>query len=201
MRLSELVTGPTKDAVSLEEIKSFCRVPLTDTDHDSFLARLNEENTLWLEKTLGICCQEQTWKASFDFPPECGYIQLSMGPLLSVEKFRYYTLDNNVHDFNSSDYFIITGKRSSIELVNGIYWPSYLRYRSSIYIEWKAGFDITPPEIRLAIKQLVRFEFNAGGGEIEQIGVNQAAMVFRSDLISTLSFYNRNLGFDPPEYG
>lgn len=195
MRLSEIVTGPTKDAVSLEEIKSFCRVPVTDTDHDTFLLRLNEECTSWLERVLGICCQEQTWKVSLDCPPSDGYIQLSMGPLISITQFKYYTQDNVAHDFDSSDYFVIDGTRSVIELKTGIYWPSNLRYHASILVEWKAGFtSIVPPDVRYGIKKLVKYIFENGEDESEQ------SLDFRSQIVSALTLFNRNLGFDPPEY-
>lgn len=80
------------------------------------------------------------------------YVDLPFGPVSDVNSFTVFARDNTSSVFSDTQYEF---DASRIYLNEGATWPTDLRKRDAVAIEYVSGFDPVPPTIIQAIKQHV----------------------------------------------
>ena len=170
-----LVTAPSSLPVSLAETKTFLKVD--DSSEDSLITMMIGAATGVCEEYTGRAFISQTWEKWIDGRPsrrrdqwwdgvrdlalselneymDC--IELRKPPVQSITSIKSYNLSNTESTFSSAKYFL--DEKSVVPracLKHGEVWPTDLRARSSIAVQFVAGYgdDDTdvPDDIRNAI--------------------------------------------------
>lgn len=155
-----LLTGPTMEPVSLDDIKNHLRVDLADDDELITAYMLTARRTC--ERIGRKKFVSQTWDLWMDSFVGVGTIQLpkSMSPLGSVVHVKYWDLDDIESTVNAANYIVdTTSQPARIVLKTDQTWPAdVLREVNGVDIQVVVGFgddaDV-PEEYKQAIKLLV----------------------------------------------
>jgi uncharacterized phiE125 gp8 family phage protein len=83
-----LITPPAAGPLSLAELKAHIRID--GDDDDALLASLIRTARGHLERTAGLALISQGWRLYLDGWPEAGVIEISRGPVLSVDAVRAF---------------------------------------------------------------------------------------------------------------
>jgi hypothetical protein len=89
------------------------------------------------------------------------YIDLPFGPVSDVNSITVFALDNTSSVFSDTQYEF---DASRIYLNEGATWPTDLRRRDAVAIEYVSGFNPVPPAIIQAIKQHVAVMYECREG-------------------------------------
>jgi hypothetical protein len=168
-----LVTGPAAEPVILQEAKNWTKIDTTDDD--ALLASLITAATQSAEEFRRRSLISQTWKFTLDLPycrsfdlAEGVYdlpvsalygelpqsVALPKGPLQSVSSVKTYDTSNNESTYSSSNYFVdAAGDR--LVLNETAVWPSPLRDRAAVAINYVAGYGDTSSAIPMPIKTAI----------------------------------------------
>jgi uncharacterized phiE125 gp8 family phage protein len=166
VRPPELLVAPTGDVVTLEEVKSFCRVD--HADDDDMLTPLIKESTSKLDGysgSLGRALLTQTWKVWGGY--SANPFRIPLAPVQSVI-VRYIDASGDYTDAGAATY------RQSADAISdfvtprmGYYWPALLTEPDAVEVEFVAGYgeaaDV-PADIRRAIKLDVKIAFDRPEG-------------------------------------
>lgn len=115
----------------------------------------------YVEKYTNRALITQTHIMNLDRFPQCGVIEIPLPPLQSVTSIKYYDVDNNELDFDSSNYYVdILNFVGRVALNDGYNWPNaQLRPINGVKITYVCGFgddrSDVPAEYKHAIKLLV----------------------------------------------
>ena len=164
MRL-KLVTAPTSEPVSLDEIKTHVRV-----DHDSDNADLRAKaisSRRWAERFQGRAYCTQVWDWYLDAFPSVRQIEVPLAPLASVTSITYSDSDDTSQTLSSSDYSVLAYDDSpgSVELNATSSWPTTYDKSDAVTIRFVAGYgnaDDVPETIRQAILLHTRYAYDGG---------------------------------------
>jgi uncharacterized phiE125 gp8 family phage protein len=155
----KLITGPTTDPVSVDEVKDHARITL-DAE-DALIAEKIVGWRRWVEGFQGRALITQTWEFYLDAFPSGNYIAVPLPPLQSVESVKYYDTDETEATFSSDDYYVNTVREPGrVSLKYGESWPSTtLRPENGVVVKFKAGYgdaatDV-PQETREALMMLI----------------------------------------------
>lgn len=143
----QLVTGPTKEPVTLDEVKRHLRVSVDD--ENPLIDRYIRAARRSLENHLQWAFLTQTWDFVLDEPPYYSApILLPRAPLASVVSITSYDTLNAGTVFGTSNYVVDTNsKPGRIGLNVGCIWPAPsngLRETSAIIVRYTCGY--TQPE-------------------------------------------------------
>jgi len=143
-----LVTAPTKEAVSLNEAKNFCRI---ECDEDNnLLKKLITSARQYCESYTKRRYESQTWSLTLDRAEIEKCMQLEVFDVDSVTSVKGYDPDNVETTFVSgTDYEVFNNR-----LVLDISGASFRTYDSMV-IEYSVGATETPRAIKDAINMLV----------------------------------------------
>lgn len=174
-----LVTSPTLEPVTRDEVKLHCRI--TDPSQDSRVDRFIMSARSYAENRLGRQLVNATWRMTLDrFPDTMGntsgsssvwsmpiisswsdqrLIVLPRPPLSSVTWVKYYDLDNTLQTFSSANYTVDTDSQPGrIQLNYAVAWPFTRDRLNAVQIQFVAGFGGTaafvPDDIKHAIEML-----------------------------------------------
>ena len=153
-----LVTPPTAEPVTLQEVKEHLRI--TGSDEDALLTTFIEVAREYCEEYQNRAYISQTWDLFLDEFPESPY-SLPKPPLQSVTHLKYYDQDGTEDEFNSSNYLVdMASIKGRISLAYNKSWPSVtLQPMNGVVIRFVAGYgddgSDVPERIRNAIKVLV----------------------------------------------
>jgi hypothetical protein len=185
-----LVTGPATPAVSTADAKTHLRV--TSAVEDSYIDSLVMAATKKAEAFTSKRFINQTWRQSLDTlsqsmgsgpwwdgtkdgaisemggASELDIIPLGIGPLVSITSFTYYGIDNVGVVWPSTNYIADTNSEIGRLIKNyGAVWPSSLRDRNSIAIDFVAGYGAAassiPGDIIQAIKLILAHMYENRG--------------------------------------
>ena len=82
-----------------------------------------------------------------------GYIELPVGPLISVTSLSTYDSDNASTVFSSSNYFLDTNAVPGQVILNtGLVWPAFTRTRNGIEIIYVAGYGTVATSVPRPLK-------------------------------------------------
>ena len=155
-----LVTGPTKEPVTLDEAKDHLHIDFAD--HDATIAALIRSAREMLENDSGRALLTQTWNYVLDEFEEP--IKLPKAPLQSVTSITYRDTAGDTQTFSSGSYVVDTDNAPGrIALEEGATWPSTDPVIGAITVKFVCGYgddahDV-PELLRLAMLQLVAHWF------------------------------------------
>jgi uncharacterized phiE125 gp8 family phage protein len=182
-----LVTGPTSEPVTLEDVKAHARITDTASDAllDAYIVSAREE----AESYMGRGILTQTWSLTLD-EWACEIPLPMAAPLQSVTSITYYDADGVQQTLASSVYDIDTTTRPGrVVLKPGQSWPSLQsdRRNGRIEIRYVVGWahaDAVPERIKQGIRQYVTFmDLDRDGLEVRAADALRAAQRCWSDRI------------------
>jgi len=152
-RVSRLITAPTIQPVTLEEVKSHCRISFADDD--TILAIYIATATAMAEQILQRKLITQTWKMWLDQWP--GHITPLFGDLQSVTHVKYTDLDEIQTTVPTTVYAVDSNSvPGRIVLKYGQSWPSTpLSLVNPIEVQFITGFGATTATVPQPIRNAV----------------------------------------------
>lgn len=207
-----LVSGPATEPVKLNAVRNLLRDP--PVEENDFIEDCITQAREVFEATTGIACISQRWKLTLDNWPgatvepwwdgmlqiprselnsgRIDYIPMPRYPLLSVDSLLTYDLDNEAASVIVADVFFIDTNSFPGRLVlnAGETWPTALRDRAAIEIEYTAGFGTSansvPFSIKRAIQQVAGYMYeNRGSGCSAQFAMSQTgALQIASEYVT-----------------
>lgn len=201
----ELITPPDYPPISVEEAKSYLRIPAADTAEDADIAELIEFAAEWFSEETGLSVVGRgggVYRLTLDGFPQlpCGdfsrrawqrsrQIILPRPPLVSVESIKYLA-GGVLTTWNASNYTVdATGMPGRVVLKPDASWPAADCDAKAVQINFTAGYGVdVPKRIRQAVRWLVGHvyenrEATSAGVKVEELpfGVRSIveAMTFR----------------------
>ena len=160
-----VITPPTEEPVSLEEMKLHLRY---EYDDDNVLIEtLITAAREWVERYTGRTLVDTTLEVAFEGYPDW-FIDLPKPPVIAVQSFKYRTSDGTDTTLADDQYTLDNAVALSPRIVPayGIAWPGTRWQASSLRVRYRAGYaDLTgspqdtmesvPASLRAAIKLIV----------------------------------------------
>ncbi len=183
----KLVTKPSKEPITLDEIKDHLKLELSDASEDPLVSRLIVAARRRAENFLWRAIMTQTWDYFLDdFPGDLDdTIFLPLPPLQSVTTVKYIDLDG-VQQTLSATLWKIDTVSEPARLVPAFNetWPSTRDEINAVEIRFVAGYaDIgeVPEEIKTAMKMMAgtwyeNRESQQEGAELQPIPLNEDAV-------------------------
>jgi uncharacterized phiE125 gp8 family phage protein len=139
----KLVTEPTTDPVTLEEAKAHLNVDFDD--YDDLIASYIRGAQMAIVYNTGHALSPSTWDLAYDaFPtgntPE-GFVQLPIGPLISVDSVNYVDPDTEMETvLSNSEYEVDTINRLGGVQPISSGWPAVMTTINAVRIRFTAGY-------------------------------------------------------------
>ena len=157
-----LVTGPTLEPVTLDEIKDHIRISTTvSATEDTLLLSFIKVARNWCEKYQSRSYLDQTWDMLIDTWPVGDIITVPLPPLQSVTYVYYYGTGGTANTMTASTYIVDTdGEPGRVALAYGETWPSEtLRPINGVKVRFVCGYgstaSVVPDGVKEAIKLIV----------------------------------------------
>lgn len=162
---SLLITAPTDEPVSLQEIRDFLELG-TNTAWDTLLDTFRMAARAQLERLMGRAFVTQTYDLYLDGFPYENVIHFPHAPLAGVTLVEITDTTGATATWASSNYFLDTAREPGrLVLKYGFYWPTtILQPANAVRIRYTAGRSMNAvwegwEPVRLAIKHLVSHWF------------------------------------------
>jgi len=182
MRVSQLITKPAREPLTLAEAKLHCKVDDDQTEADaeiaSFIVRARRRAENYTHRALIT----QTWESRFDY--FSGWMLLPHGSLQSVESVKYIDSNGAEQTVAASVYEVDT-----FSPLGGVYlgysqtWPSPRVEPQAVRIRFVAGYGAygsdVPEEIRGAMLLMIG-DMNENK---ETGGVGTVAFEYKSSIM------------------
>lgn len=179
-------TQPAAEPIDLTVTKTMLRVDFSADD--TLIAALISAARVHAEeicKITGITTVYQTWLSRW---PRDGIIELPRRPVTAVASIKYYDEDNTASTIDSGNYTVITqAARPCIILSDDFSWPTDLRERDAIVIEYTAGqgasYTSVDPRYRAHLMGLVSvwYETRDGMTMEQQLRLDRIEWALRQD--------------------
>ena len=166
-----VVTGPTREPLSIEDAKEHLRVD--QHDEDVWLLDAIKATRQRAEGMLGRALISQTLEVALSGWPMGRVIELPRPPLVSVTSVKYYGTDDTEFTLAASEYHVDTRTTPGRLVLRSLSsWPgTELRDVNGVIIRYVAGYgeqaSDVPAEIRAAMKLWL--------GELYEVRENSAA--------------------------
>lgn len=152
-----LVTAPTEEPVSLDEMKLYLRVVVADDD--SLIRGLIQAAREWLSAALDRQLVTATWRLKL--PDFWGTtLEVPYPPLISVGSITYLDTAGVSQTLSSSYYVVqVTTTPGRIVLADGYYWPAVDIHPEAVTVNFTAGYgaaSAVPELAKIALKLLVQ---------------------------------------------
>jgi len=149
----KLVTPASSLPVSVADAKTFCRI--TTSAHDTLIEDHINEATRQFENRANICIMPQVWNLSLSYDEVVERIEILKYPILGFNSITYFDTNNTSQSLTNSqgDYIsFIAGRPSTLQFDEV---PTTYERDGAMTIQFLAGFDTVPDDIKLAIKMMV----------------------------------------------
>lgn len=147
----KLITAPTDEPVSLEEVRAHLR--LSSTDEDAYLEALTKAVRRAVEGAYDLAVLAQTWELALDTAPRTTALEVTPAPLLSVTSVTSYDDRDAATVMSSTRYTVDTYARPGrIVLKRDEVWPTDLRVTNALIIRYVAGLAATPATLAEDVK-------------------------------------------------
>lgn len=156
---TKLITGPSIEPVSLEDMQEHLRLETDGTNpDDDVVAGLIAVAREYVERYSGRALITQTWELALDGFPSCDYIALPYPPLQSVTSVKYYDTDETEATFSSGDYYVDTySEPGRVVLGYGEVWPTEtLRTANGVIIRYIVGYGDAASDVRDRYNQAIK---------------------------------------------
>lgn len=157
-----IVTGPSLEPITLDELKEFGRID--GTSEDTFLTGLITSIREATENYLGRSLVSRTMKLYLDYWPGM-IVELPRPPLYSVQEINLLDEDDTETAYDSDNYFVVKDAiPGKVVIKNGCTPPfNTNRYTAGYVVEYTAGYsdpDLDPDteydDIRASIPSAIR---------------------------------------------
>lgn len=139
-----------QEPVSLEDIKNYLRVDITDDD--VLISNLIKTARDYVERITNRSIVTKKYEYILDAFPN-GYIQLPRPPLISVEQVVYKTADGVEKVFTD---YITDSESEPARIIAPNGWPSESLYPvNAVKVTYQAGYSQMPESLKHAIYMLV----------------------------------------------
>jgi len=150
-----VITPPSVEPVSVDEVKAQARVDLADEDAliQGYIRAARET----LERLLWRAFITQTLELTLDGWPEGSEIRLPRPPLQSVTAVRYITEDGTLKTLDPALYVVDTASEPGrVVLKRGKSWPSEtLAPAAGVKVEYVAGYGDQASDVPEPIRQAI----------------------------------------------
>jgi uncharacterized phiE125 gp8 family phage protein len=168
-----LKTAPTKEPITLEEVKAMLGLETDQEQFDGLLQGFITAAVESFETETNTRLMEQSWCEYFeDWPLEDDFLEITYPPLMSVTAIKYTTSAGESPTWGSSNYSLdINSKPGRVFLGYNLNWPTATLTPASnaIEVEFICGYENAnnvPYDIRNTLKLLVEWWFtNRGEGK------------------------------------
>lgn len=188
-----VITEPTQEPLSLQEVKDYLRVE--DSTDERTIRPLIETARRFCEEHTGRTLVQTTFRQFLDsmsdhIPLNEGmttgpdlnyyrnYITLAKSPLVSITHVKTYNDSDEATTFSSSKYYVDNAREPGrIVLRNGETFPLSLRVANAIEIEFISGYSSIsqiPEPLKVGMLQHIAFMYEQRG----DMGDYQNASVF-----------------------
>lgn len=140
---------PAGEALTLAEAKLHLR--LDTSDEDGLIQSLIVTARDHLERATGLCLMTQGWRLVLESVSEDGVIQISKGPVQTVDLVTIYDAGGAPHALDAS-LCLLDGMRRPARLLLGQPMPRPRRM-NGIEIEFTAGFGEAATEVPDSLKR------------------------------------------------
>jgi hypothetical protein len=119
-----------------------------------------------------------------------GIITIPKPPLVSVQSVQYYTLANTLQTVNASTYYIDANAEPARIVLNfGATWPTDLRDRAAVVINYTAGYGSSaasvPTAVQAAIMSHVRDVVQRPNSAVTAESIDNASVTYGGATISS----------------
>lgn len=173
----ELVTAPTLEPVTLDEMRKHLRIEHHDEDEE-IAVFLASARTMFENQTCGCIPFTSTYRQTMDrFPDHCGKsmeptIQIYRAPVQSITSITYVDTEGTTQTLSSSLYRVDTsGPIARITPAYGQSWPSIREVSGAVKITFVAGWAsqaTIPADIKLCVKLLAAMYYNTREDAVER---------------------------------
>lgn len=153
-----LVTGPTREPISIGQVKHRVNLAIDDDSHDCYLTELIKDCREEVETDCDILCCTQTWKLETN-AIEHG-LQLYKSPIQSITSIQYYTTGGVLTTLPTSIYSFDATNRK-IYLKPDQVWPAYGTRWDAWTITYVCGYTSVPAIVQKAVLLLAENYFLA----------------------------------------
>ncbi len=162
VRVATLVTPPSVEPVSLVEAKNYLKVD--NNADDSLISLLISAARRMAEEYTRRSFMPQSWQLELDrfsdglsdiYPPSWraynggdSSIELPRGPVVAVSLIRSFNLANTVTTVPAQSYTLADDR---VLLNSGYSWPSNLRDKAAVEINYSTGYAVLPEPIKVSV--------------------------------------------------
>jgi uncharacterized phiE125 gp8 family phage protein len=160
MKEYKVVTPPSVEPVTLDELKRHCRVFTDDDGEEAYLTSLGKAAREYLEVRTCRSFVSQTIDAALDGFPESSSlpIKLLYPPLQSVTSITYVDGSGATQTLAEGDYTVVSGTPGLVTPAYGESWPATSDRPGSVVVRFVAGYGdaaAVPEAAKLCIRWLV----------------------------------------------
>lgn len=135
----KIITQPTSEPVTLEELKEFARVDFDDDDN--LLNGLIKTAREYVENATGRACVKQTLEEIRGHFPMCG-MSLPRYPVQSIESVKYLNIDGDEETLQDDvDYYLDIDSNPAV-LSPARFWPATAHRTNAVRVRYIAGGEV-----------------------------------------------------------
>ena len=155
---TQLITPPTRAAVSRTDLKLFMRVD--DDDEDQLIAQLALAASRLIETQTRRALTTQTWEVYMDRFPHCAFFYLPHGPVSEIVQITYTDQGGVSQTVDPTTYALDQGNivDQRVYLLDGETWPTdEAIQKDTVTVRFTAGYgkeNDVPEDLKTAIKLL-----------------------------------------------
>lgn len=155
-----LVTAPTVEPVTKEEVRAHLRLDSDTADEDAYLDVLIQTARETVEAHTRRALLAQTWDWKLDTFPCAQPWELPKAPLSSVTSITYLDGDGTTQTWALSNYTVLApaGPRcmpGTIALAYGVTYPTVRAVPNAVTVRFVAGYGAAATSVPAAIKSAV----------------------------------------------
>lgn len=175
-----ITSEPTSEPVTLTELKSHLRVDssLDDTELGDKLSEARKS----IEQMTNRAFFTQTRTLSFShFDYRTDRIYLPGAPVASISSVTYIDLNGSQQTWSSSEYTLVAGEPSYLQLAYNENWPDHRGTRDRIIITYVCGKDdVADIDVRVSAACKLHVELNYDREELRDKGADRIQVALDS---------------------
>lgn len=154
-----LVTGPTLEPVTLEEVKDHIRISTTvSATEDTLLLSFIEVARDYCERYQNRAYLDQTWDLVLDDWPNGKIIKIPLPPLQTVSHVYYYDTGGSANTMTASTYIVDSNSEPGrLALGYGEVWPNEtLRPINGVKVRFICGHGSVASAVSTRVKESIK---------------------------------------------
>lgn len=148
-----VVTPPALEPVSLEEMKA--QLNITSDDDDVLITGKIKAAREFIERQLGQSLIETEYLITLDSFPR-GSIEISGGPIVSVESVKYTAVDGTEATLAPADYSVDVASNPARVAVGASGWPSLGDGINRVRVAYLAGYGDAAADVPADLVEAIK---------------------------------------------